>query len=132
MARTASVASSKLQDRRQALQNRRRAKYWQSLWRLLILGGLAGGLGWVIMLPDWVIHQSSQIEVSGNQYLSDDEIRRLIPLAYPQSILQLKTQTLVQTLKTTAPIEEVKLTRKALIHPSHNSPLLSFLRTALC
>ena len=114
MANLASISSSNLQTRRQQLKNQRRLKFLQAVWRLMILSSLAGGLFWLIALPNWFIRESSQISIEGNQYLSKDEIRSLLPLSYPQSIIKLPTQKLVEQFKSNAPITEAKVTRKLL------------------
>ncbi|MGK7873439.1 MAG: cell division protein FtsQ/DivIB [Xenococcaceae cyanobacterium] len=114
MVNIASISSIELKNRRQELQRRRRIEFLQAIWRLLIVSAMAGGLLWVVTLPNWVIRQGSQIEIEGDQFLSKDEIRALIPLSYPQSILQLQTQQLIQQLKSTAPIAEARVTRQLL------------------
>ena len=106
------TASSLNSNRRQELQNRRKLKFWQAVWRSLVAGSIASGLFWAIALPEWVIEQQNQIEIEGNQFLSEEELQALLPLAYPQPILQLRTQRLAQQFKATAPIDEATLSRK--------------------
>ena len=117
MANLASISSTKLQTRRQELQNQRRLKFWQAIWRLMVVSSLAGGLFWVVTMPNWLIREGSQIEIEGNQYLSQDEIRSLLPLSYPKSIVKLQTHKLVEQLKSNAPIAEARVTRQ-LIPPT--------------
>ena len=106
------TASSLNSNRRQELQNRRKLKFWQAVWRSLVASSIASGLFWAIALPEWVIEQQNQIEIEGNQFLSEEELRTLLPLAYPQPILQLRTQRLAQQFQTTAPVEEATLSRQ--------------------
>ena len=106
------TASSLNSNRRQELQNRRKLKFWQAVWRSLVASSIASGLFWAIALPEWVIEQQNQIEIEGNQFLSKEELRTLLPLAYPQPILQLRTQRLAQQFQTTAPLEEATLSRQ--------------------
>lgn len=107
-----SLTSINLKNRRQELQNQRRLKYCRALWRSLIACSLATGLFWAIALPEWAIEQETQIEIEGNQFLSEAEIRSLLSFSYPQPILQLQTQRLIQRLKATAPVDEAAVTRQ--------------------
>ena len=72
------------------------------------------GLFWAIDLPLWVIRQQSQITIEGNEFLSPDTIRQLIPLSYPQSIFKLPTHELSKKLESTAPIAVARVSRQLL------------------
>jgi len=67
------------------LRNHRR-KLFQSLLRTLAVSGIAAGLVWATTRPIWVLHESNQISIEGNQFLSA-QVRSLLPLSYPQSLL---------------------------------------------
>lgn len=112
----ASVSSNHLKERRQNLKNRRRAKSWGAIGRTLVVMALAGGLVWLVRQPNWVIHSSAQVEVEGNEYLSEEEIRQIIPLTYPQPLLKLNSVELIDQLKIKAPIENATISR-ALLPP---------------
>ena len=114
MAGIGSVCSSKLKNRRQELQSRRRMKSCQAIWRSLMISSIAGGLFWAITLPNWTIRQGSQIDIEGNQLLSQEEIRVLIPLSYPQSLLHLQAQQLSKQLESIPPIAQATVTRQLL------------------
>ena len=109
-----SVSLTELKNRRQELQNQRRIKFCQAMWRSLLISSMAGGLFWLITLPNWVIRQGSQINIEGNQFLSKEAIRALIPLSYPQSLLHIQPQRLGQNIELTAPIAQVTVTRQIL------------------
>ena len=107
-----SVSSAELKNRRQRLQRRRRIKFWQGIWRSLLVTGMAGGLVWAVTLPNWVIRKPEQIEIEGNQLLSVQAVRALIPMSYPQSILQLQPSLVSKGLEDTGPIAEATTTRQ--------------------
>lgn len=76
-----------------------------------MLGGITAGLLWVVSLPDWTVRSADQVEVEGNQFLSADTIRSLLPIRYPQFLLTLKLQALSKRLEAEAPIAEATVTR---------------------
>ena len=63
---------------------------------------ILGGLGWIITRSNWIIYQSQQIKIEGNQFLSEDAIRTLLPISYPKSLLQLEPEELSYQLEATA------------------------------
>uniref|UniRef100_A0A832M573 FtsQ-type POTRA domain-containing protein n=1 Tax=Oscillatoriales cyanobacterium SpSt-402 TaxID=2282168 RepID=A0A832M573_9CYAN len=106
------ISQADLAQRRQRLRRQRRVRFFQAVWRLLAVGGLAGGLIWVTTLPVWLIREPGQIQVEGNRFLPDQTIRSLVPIAYPQSLLRLEPQAIAQQLKAKAPVSEVIVNRK--------------------
>ncbi|MEQ8958535.1 MAG: FtsQ-type POTRA domain-containing protein, partial [Coleofasciculus sp. C2-GNP5-27] len=103
MANIASVSQAQISNRRQQLKRARRVKFFQALWRSLVVGGMASGLIWAITLPDWVIRQPEQIDIEGNQFLSTQAIRSLLPLSYPQSLWRVEPQAIAESLEEAAP-----------------------------
>jgi cell division protein FtsQ len=112
MASIASVSQAQLTTRRKQLRRARRIRSVQAIWRSLLVGGMASGLVWAIMLPDWVIRQPEQIVIEGNHFLSARAIRSLLPLSYPESILHVQPQALAKSLESQAPIAEATVTRQ--------------------
>lgn len=108
----ASVSPNSIKSRRQALKNQRRWKLLQSIWRLLAVGSLAGGAFWLLLLPYWSLRDKSQVKVVGNRLLSAEQIRRLLPLAYPQSLWKLPAQQLGERLEAAAPIADARVARQ--------------------
>ncbi|MEQ9484850.1 cell division protein FtsQ/DivIB [Coleofasciculus sp. F4-SAH-05] len=108
----ASVSQAQISNRRQQLKRARRVKFFQALWRSLMVGGMASGLIWAITLPDWVIRQPEQIDIEGNQFLSTQAIRSLLPLSYPQFLWRVEPQAIAESLENTAPIAEATVTRQ--------------------
>lgn len=107
-----SLSTKELQKRRQQLRHRRRILFWQAIARTLCVSGAAGSLFWSMSLSDWAIRQDWQIEIKGNHFLKESAIRALIPLSYPQSLLQLPPQRLVGKLESTAHISQARVSRE--------------------
>lgn len=106
------LSQSDLAQRRQKLRRQRRVRFLQTVWRLIAVGGIAGGLVWVTTLPIWLIHEPEQINVEGNRFLPTQTIRSLLPISYPQSLIYLEPQTIIQQLKVKAPISEAAVSRQ--------------------
>jgi cell division protein FtsQ len=112
MTSISSVSQTELAQRRQQLRHERRMRTLQTSWRTLAVSGIAGGLAWVITLPGWVIRQPDQVAIAGNQFLSKPAIQSLLPLSYPQSLLEIEPQVLADRLKAQTPIAEATVTRQ--------------------
>jgi cell division protein FtsQ len=100
------------QSRRQVLRNQRRWKFLQGIWRLTLLLGFSGGLGWGLSHPHWLIRSADQVEIEGNQLVSDAKIETLLGVSYPQTLWKFPSQTLKQQLEQQPPLHQVNLTRK--------------------
>ncbi|MGA7937526.1 MAG: FtsQ-type POTRA domain-containing protein [Kovacikia sp.] len=107
-----SVSQTELAQRRQKLRYRRRVRSLQTVWRVLAVSGLAGGLVWVATLPAWVIRRPDQVTIEGNHYLSSQTIRALLPIPYPQSLLRIEPQSIQRELQSKAPIATVTVGRR--------------------
>lgn len=103
-----------LRDRRQALMRRRRIRNAQSIWRSAAVSAMAAGTLWLLAHPVWVLQSRSQIIVEGNQLLSDDALRALLPISYPQPLLAIEPETLIQALQTQSPVLQATVTRQLL------------------
>ncbi|MEX0267653.1 cell division protein FtsQ/DivIB [Leptolyngbyaceae cyanobacterium UHCC 1019] len=99
-------------QRRQRLRRQRRVRLFQTTWRGLTVAALAGSLVWVTTLPIWLIRKPEQIKVEGNRLIPSPTLRSLVPIRYPQSILQLKPEAIAKELKTKAPIADVVVNRQ--------------------
>ncbi|MGK7933245.1 MAG: cell division protein FtsQ/DivIB [Microcystaceae cyanobacterium] len=107
-----SSVSASQPSRRQVLRNQRRWKFLQGIWRLILLIGLSGGLGWILSHPQWLIRSAAQIEIEGNELVSDGKIETLLGVSYPQTLWRFPSQTLEQQLEQQPPLDQVNLTRK--------------------
>lgn len=111
MTGTGSISSDSLKTRRQSLKRQRQTRLIQGIWRSLAIAALSGGMIWLVTRPDWVISDPAQVTIEGNTYLSDDSVRSLLPLTYPQTLLSIQSQLLSRTLQDQAPIAKVTVIR---------------------
>ncbi|MFM6189606.1 MAG: cell division protein FtsQ/DivIB [Planktothrix sp.] len=107
-----SISNRELLSRRQQLRRQRRLRLVQILWQAMAVSSLAVGLFWLINQPIWFIRQPEQINVEGNQLLSDQTVRSLLRLSYPQSLWKIQPQTLAQTLESKSQIASASVTRQ--------------------
>lgn len=112
MTQITSVSQTELASRRQQLQQARRLKIIQTLWRTLAISGITGGVVWIITLPGWVISQPEQVAIAGNKLLASQTVRKLLPINYPQSLFRLEPQSLAIALESTGPIAKAKVSRQ--------------------
>lgn len=112
MTSIAPVSQTELTQRRQKLRRRRQVRFFQASWRSLAVAGLAGGAVWAATLPAWVIRKPEQVTIRGNQFISAQTIRTLLPIAYPQSLLKIQPQAIIDALKLKAPISEATVDRQ--------------------
>jgi len=106
------ISARDFKKRRELLKQRRKSEFWQATWRLLFLFLITGGLCWAIALPNWTILRKSQIEIAGNKYLTTTAIEELLGLSYPESVLEIPSQKLIERLKDNGAIEQVKIDRQ--------------------
>ena len=109
-----SVSRRQLLKRRQVLKQQRRIHLGQSFWRLLALAGLTGLMIWAVSQPIWLIRSPREIQVRGNQLLSDSLLQDLVPLDYPQSLLEVQPDTIARQLLQRAPLLGAEVDRQLL------------------
>lgn len=113
MAGIVSVSRTDLAQRRKKLRRQRQMKIIQAIWRTFAISGLAGGLLWVAIQPIWVLNAPKQIVMkSGNQLLSDDAIKSLLVLSYPQSLWRIKPSAIADSLKQQPTIAQATVSRR--------------------
>ncbi len=108
------ISASEIKERRQRLKKERSARHREMFFRFVVILGASVGVFWWITLPQWVLDSAEQINVNGNELLSDDEIRQLIPLEYPQPILTLSGDKLAQDLNQKAPLQDITVIKQIL------------------
>lgn len=106
-----SISQVELAQRRQKLRRQRKLKWFQTSWRTLAVSGLAGGVVWVSTLPIWLVGKD-QVVIEGNKFIPEQTLRELLPLKTPQFVLKIDPRSIVQTLKTNAPIADAKVDRR--------------------
>ncbi len=87
-----------LRQRRQLLQQQRRSSFWQGSWRVMVTVGLLSGLSVLIRHPYWQLLEPDQIIVTGNQWLSDDQVRQHLELSFPIQLWHVQPQSLEDSL----------------------------------
>ncbi|MDX2271564.1 MAG: FtsQ-type POTRA domain-containing protein [Cyanobacteriota bacterium] len=87
-----------LMQRRQQLRQQRRHRTLQGTWRVVSTVVLLGGLVQGIRQPYWQLQQANQIEIEGNQWLTDQQIRAQLPLSFPINVWQVQPQQIQQAL----------------------------------
>ena len=112
MANISSVSPAQLARRRRLVRQQRRRKFFHTAWQVLIIGSLTGGLVWFTTRPDWFIYQANEVVISGNQFLSAQAVKSLLPITYPTSLLQLNPQEIAEKLESSGPIAQANVTRK--------------------
>jgi cell division protein FtsQ len=109
----ASVSRKDLAQRRQKLRQQRQIKIIQTIWRTFAAGSLAGGLIWVTIQPIWMLKAPAQIVMtSSNQLLSEQKIKSLLSLSYPQSLWRIEPSVIAETLKQQPAIAQATVSRR--------------------
>lgn len=108
------ISRDQLHVRRQTLRRQRRHLIGQVLWRFVALSGFTTAIFWGTTRPVWLIQDPGQINVRGNELLSDRTIQNLIPLQYPQPLLKVEPEQLAEQLQNRAPIVSAEVSRQLL------------------
>jgi cell division protein FtsQ len=98
-------------ERRRQLRQERRADRLRNLWRLVVFSAMAGGLGYGLLSQGWTLRSPSQVEVSGSQLVSRDQVIQAAGLSFPQPLLALQPRQIIQTLAVALPVENVRVSR---------------------
>lgn len=75
---------------------------------------ILSGFGWIITQSDWKISRAEQIQIEGNQYLSDQTVRSILAIPYPQLIIELAPAQLTAKLLAQGSIASAKIDRRLL------------------
>lgn len=79
---------------------------------MVALTAFVAGTVWIATSPIWLIQAADQLEISGNQLLSDKNVQALVPVPYPQSLLRVKPDELAKSLEAHDPIERAMVSRR--------------------
>ncbi|NER77991.1 MAG: FtsQ-type POTRA domain-containing protein [Leptolyngbya sp. SIO1D8] len=124
----AALSPEELANRRRALKRQRRIRNLQSLWRILAVSGITTGTLWLVSHPFWLLRNSDQVIVEGNELLSDQAIQSLLPFTYPQPLLEIEPDQVAQFLQTQSPVAYASVTRQLFpprleVHVQERSPV---------
>ncbi len=114
MSNLSHISRDQLQSRRQTLRRQRRRLIGQVLWQFFALSGLTTAIFWGTTRPIWLIQNADQIQVRGNEILSDQAIQSLLPIDYPQPLLKVEPEQLAEDLQNRAPLRSAKVSRQLL------------------
>ncbi len=101
-------------QRRRYIRLQKRLSLLRQIWQFLAVSGMTALCLWVSLGQEWHLRSPQQIEVIGNRYLTAPELQAIVPINYPQSILQLDPQAIATHLETVAPVEQVTVSRSVL------------------
>lgn len=99
-------------ERRRSLRRQRGQRVLKYFWRLLVAGAAAGGLVWLMGQPIWLVRSQEQITIKGNEAMSAESLKGLVPVDYPQSLLKVKPNDLEQALLEQAPLLDARISRR--------------------
>jgi cell division protein FtsQ len=111
MSSIASVSRSEIERRRSQLRHQRRWRLVQGVWRVMAMGGITAGVVWVTTLPIWFIHHPNQVRIEGQETLTQETIRSLLPLSYPEALVNIRPEAIATHLEAQAPIADAVVTR---------------------
>lgn len=100
--------------RRSHLRRRRHWKIARRSWRLVAVGLVAIATASLVTSAPWVIRGPEQVDVLGNRMLSDDHVRSLLGISYPQSLWKLQPQVIAASLRARGPVAHAEVTRQLL------------------
>jgi cell division protein FtsQ len=78
------------------------------------MSGILIGLGLVVRRSDWTISKPEQIQIQGNQYLSDQTVRSMLAISYPKPIVELAPEKLTALLIDRGSISSARVDRSLL------------------
>jgi cell division protein FtsQ len=106
-----SARSSLALERRKQLRQERRQERWKQIWRIAVLSGSAGAMGWLLLQQGWVVRNPSQIEVIGSRQVNRERVIQEGKLRLPLQLLTLRPQQLAAQLSAGLPVEYVQVSR---------------------
>lgn len=87
-----------LNHRRQILRQRRMGHFALGFWQVTATVGLLSGLILLMQQPYWQLTHADQVDIEGNEILTDEQVRSALPLQFPLSLWQIQVQTLEKQL----------------------------------
>lgn len=111
MSPIAAISRSDLDRRRSHLRKQRRWKLVRGMWRTVAVAGIAVGVVWVARLPIWLLHSPDQVVIEGEEVLTEETIRSLLPISYPYALVRLRPQAIAAHLEAQAPIADAVVIR---------------------
>lgn len=98
-------------ERRRELRQQRRRERVRNLWRVLVLGAAAAGLGYGLLREGWTLRSPEQVEVSGSRQVGREQVIREAQLRFPLQLLSVQPRSLAASLTAALPVEKVQVSR---------------------
>lgn len=98
-------------ERRKQLRQQRRRERLRNLWRTLLLSAAAAGLGYGLLREGWSLQRPEQVEVTGSERVSREQVIRAANLRFPVPLLSLEPRRLRTDLAAALPVEQVQVQR---------------------
>lgn len=98
-------------ERRRQLRLQRRQERLRNFWRLVVFSAAAAGLGYGLLRQGWSLSGPSQVEVSGSERVSREQVITAAELRFPMPLLTLDPRRLRSELLDALPVEQVTVQR---------------------
>ncbi len=98
-------------ERRRLMRRQRRLELLRNAWRLLVLLGLSGGLGYALLRQGWTLTSPNQVEVIGSRQVSREQVVMAAELHFPLPLLTLQPRQVAEDLTAALPVEQVQVSR---------------------
>ncbi len=98
-------------ERRRQLRQQQRREQLRNGWRVLVLLGLAGGLGFGLLRMGWTLRGPDQVEVVGSRQVTTAEVVAAAGFRFPLPLLTVDPRSVASSLGAALPVEEVQVSR---------------------
>ena len=99
-------------ERRRRLRQERRRERLIQIWRILLLGGVSGGLIWVLLSAGWSLRSQQQLTVRGSERLGSEAVVKAAGLRFPRPLITLEPGLLERRLQAELPVQSVSVKRR--------------------
>ncbi len=110
----------RLQRRRQ-LRQRRRIQLLKGSWRFIITATFLGSLTVLLRQPHWRLQDLNQVQIEGNQLLTDEQILARLELELPATLWEIQPQAIEDALlksRSSLPVTEDPQTNQSTENPN--------------
>ncbi|MCP9848222.1 FtsQ-type POTRA domain-containing protein [Cyanobium sp. Morenito 9A2] len=93
------------------MREQRRQDLLRHSWQVVVLSAAAAGLGWLLLRQGWILRGPEQVDVSGSQQVSREQVIQAARLTFPVPLLELRPQAITAALGAALPVENVRVSR---------------------
>jgi cell division protein FtsQ len=98
-------------ERRRQLRQQQQRERLRNGWRVVVLLGLAAGLGYGLLRLGWTLSGPEQVEVVGSRQVGTREVIEAAGIRFPQPLLSLDPRSIATSLAGALPVEDVRVSR---------------------